>query len=170
MVTNRAHTTTGREDTRDTSISGDATTLQAEKTARRSTTNQSTQRTSTHHNTENYATRPTENTPIKHRKHPFGTDDLNTGTNIQLLKIKAQNRTLWTNAVEALVKADAEAWTKRNRHASEKRKEFASRQLSRGGRGNAGPGRENFIESHALAITWQHAHGILFENYLYEND
>ena len=77
-------------------------------------------------------------TPIKHRKHLFGTDDLNTGTNIQLLKIKAQNRTLWTNAVEALVKADAEAWTKRNRHASEKRKEFASRQLSRGGRGNAG--------------------------------
>ena len=77
-------------------------------------------------------------TPIKHRKHVFGTDDLNNGTNIQLLKIKAQNRTLWTNAVEALVKAYAEAWMKRNRHVSEKRKEFASRQLSRGGRGNTG--------------------------------
>ena len=31
MVTNRAHTTTGREDTRDTGISGDTTTLQAKK-------------------------------------------------------------------------------------------------------------------------------------------
>ena len=50
----------------------------------------------------------------RERKELLGTDDFNIGTNLQLLKIKAENKTKWDKIVQTMTKYEELIWQNRN--------------------------------------------------------
>jgi hypothetical protein len=80
-------------------------------------------------------------TTPRQRKDLFAIDSLKTGTDLAILRHKAQNRDLWKKSVKVLVDSDLNQWKKRN----DKKK--ASRELAARKRKQMQPTIQEFFTS-----------------------